>query len=92
MRRPIRCRECHAPLNAKAARRRDDLATLCVTCSAGKLLAERLKARRIAAGLVVKELAVTAGVSEATINGIEHMRTTPRPETVAKLTRALGAL
>ena len=47
---PIRCRGCRAELNAKAALRRDHRKALSVACSAGKPLAVRLKARRIAAG------------------------------------------
>ena len=91
---PIRCRECQAELNLKGATWRDNLKALCVPCSAGKPLAERLKARRIAAGFLIKELARRAGLMRNTVSQIEHGRSMLRPckETLAKLVRVLGEL
>src|SRR5262245_27435832 len=89
---PIHCRECRAELNAKAARWRDHLKALCVPCSAGKPLADRLKARRIAAGLFRKELARAAGLSMDTVKLIENRLSGGTPATLAKLARVLGAL
>jgi transcriptional regulator with XRE-family HTH domain len=92
LREPIRCRGCQAALNAKIALRRDDMKALCVGCSAGKPVAERLKALRIAAGLTQKELALAAGLQSLTVRQIKHGRCRPRRKTLEELTRVLGAL
>src|SRR5262249_23519194 len=91
---PFRCRECRAELNAKAARWHDHLTALVVACWAGKPLAGRLKARRIAAGLLIKELARGGGLKRGTVTHIEHgrHRRPPHGETLAKLARVLGEL
>jgi ribosome-binding protein aMBF1 (putative translation factor) len=89
---PIRCRECRAELNAKAASWRDNLKALCVPCSAGKPLGERLRARRIAAGLLIKELSRRAGLKQGPVTAIEHGRSGGAPATAEKLARVLGGL
>jgi transcriptional regulator with XRE-family HTH domain len=91
---PTRCRECLAELNAKAARGWDHLTALCVPCSAGKPFAERLKACRIAAGLLIKELARVAGLKRGAATALEQGRQRCRPygETLAKPARVLGEL
>ena len=52
----IRCRECRTERNAKAALRRDDLAGLCVGCSAGWPLVVCLLSRSRNARIVTKSV------------------------------------
>jgi transcriptional regulator with XRE-family HTH domain len=55
-------------------------------------LAERLKARRIAAGLFRRQLARAAGVSESTVSQIERGLIPGTPPTLAKVAHVLGEL
>jgi predicted transcriptional regulator len=79
-------------LNATVALRRHHLSADCVACCVGKPVADRLKARRIAAELLVKELARAAVVATGTVTDIEYGRVTPKERTVARLARVLGEL
>jgi transcriptional regulator with XRE-family HTH domain len=55
-------------------------------------LGERLRARRIAAAFLIKEVARRAGLKRNTVAAIEHGRSGGAPATLAKLARALGEL
>jgi hypothetical protein len=59
---------------------------------AGKPFAERLKARGIAAGFLIKELARRAGLKRGPVAAIGHGRSGGAPATVATLARVLGEL
>jgi DNA-binding XRE family transcriptional regulator len=83
-------RGCHR-LGRGAAR--DAGKALCLPCLAGHAAAgfgQRLKAFRLAAGLLQKELARKAGVWEEMIRRYEQGQFRLRPATLARLARALG--
>jgi len=54
-------------------------------------IGERLKDLRIRRALTQEELAAAAGIGKNTVNRLERDLTEPRPPTLRKLARALGA-
>ena len=53
-------------------------------------IAEKVRAKRLAKGLSLHRLAASAGLSKLTLIRIESGRSSPRPQTLAKLARALN--
>jgi transcriptional regulator with XRE-family HTH domain len=89
----VACAGCGAAIVSAGALPRDAGTGLCLPCLAGHPdagLGQRLKAFRLAAGLLQKELARKAGVREPTIAAYEQARFRPRPTALARLARALG--
>jgi transcriptional regulator with XRE-family HTH domain len=56
----------------------------------GRLEAMALRELRLARVLTQRELAVQAGISVKTLNGVEQFKVRPHPTTLRKLAAALG--
>jgi DNA-binding transcriptional regulator YiaG len=89
----VACPLCGAAIVSVGALPRDAGTALCLPCLArhpGAGLGHRLKAFRLAAGLLQQELAHKARVWEEMIRRYEQGRNRPRPAALARLARALG--
>jgi transcriptional regulator with XRE-family HTH domain len=99
MRRPPRqlsvpCSGCRAPIPSQGALPSDEGRALCLACLASRPEAPfgvRLKAFRLAAGLMKAELAQRVGVSLMTIHHYEAGARSPRWAQLVPLVRVLGA-
>ena len=89
----VACALCGAAIVSAGALPRDAGTALCLPCLArhpGAGLGQRLKAFRLAAGLLQQELAHKARVWQEMIRRYEQGRNRPRPAALARLARALG--
>jgi transcriptional regulator with XRE-family HTH domain len=89
----VACARCGAAIVSAGALPRDAGTALCLPCLArhpGAGLGQRLKAFRLAAGLLQQELAHKARVWQEMIRRYEQGRNRPRPTTIARLAGALG--
>jgi DNA-binding XRE family transcriptional regulator len=89
----VACARCGAAIISAGALPRDAGTALCLPCLARHPdagLGQRLKAFRLAAGLLQKELARKAGVRDEMVRRYEQGHYRPRPVALAGLARALG--
>jgi transcriptional regulator with XRE-family HTH domain len=91
--RRVPCSGCRTKIASAGALPSDVGQALCLSCLGGRPdapFAARLKAFRLAAGLLKAELAHRAGVSSMTIHHYETGAREPRWSQLAPLVRALG--
>jgi lambda repressor-like predicted transcriptional regulator len=88
---PIPCRKCKTVIAQMRAVNHTNALVYCMNClPRGATFGERLKGRRLAAGLTLRALSRLSGLRLHLVSDYEQGRIQPKPATLAKLIRVLG--
>jgi transcriptional regulator with XRE-family HTH domain len=89
----LRCCDCGAEIASRLSRAGRNVPSLCLAClgkTPGHRIGERLKTKRLIAGLTQREVAAEMGITPQAVALFEKGTCKPTPETLAQLVAALG--